>query len=90
MLIQSIKTKEEYYGKLLTCKSKAEIETIDRIIGLKSTFDSKFISKLKYHHKKATDSLCNINVQYSFVFEKGAFSLKEETYNRKFKYQQFH
>lgn len=89
MLIQSIKTGEEFYGKVLICNNQGEMQKIDRLLSIKSASQNKFVSKIMNFDKKDTNNFCNVHVQYSLVFEKGDFSLKDEIYNRKFKYQQF-
>lgn len=52
MLIQSVKTGEEYYGKTLVCRSKEETEKVERLMQLKSSSDNKYVSKVLYFHKK--------------------------------------
>jgi hypothetical protein len=52
MLIQSIKTGEEYYGKTLICRNKEEVEKVERLMQLKSSSDNKYVSKVLYFGKK--------------------------------------
>jgi hypothetical protein len=68
MLIQSIKTGEEYYGKSFICRSKEEVEKMDRLMEIKSSSDNRYISKVLYFNKKDSDIFCNTTKEYSFVF----------------------